>query len=150
MGDVNQPPALDSTVFLSTVRVLNALGAACAIDAAEAEARRLGCRIVVTVTDNFGFPIASRRMDGAPLASITLAHAKARTAAWLKISTTDLQGAVDAGKVSYLSAHELTPLEGGLPIAFDTQIVGAVGVSGGEVGHDSAIAAAAVKALELC
>ncbi len=135
--------------YLPTICTLNSQGATRAIDAAEAEALLIGCHVVIAVTDSYGFLLSSRRMDGAPLVSIGLAHAKARTAALLRVPTLELQNAVDAGKTSYLAAVEITPLEGGVPVLYGDTVAGAVGVSGAESIQDAKIAAAGVAALRL-
>jgi glc operon protein GlcG len=139
--------AASHSPWVSPVLMLNALGAARVIDAAHKEAVRLGRPVVVAVTDCHGFLLSSSRMDGAPLFSIDLAHAKARTAAILKIPSIQLQQLVDGGKYSYLSATDITPLEGGLPLLLDAAVVGAIGVSGAEADEDSKIAAAGARAL---
>ncbi|MNF17134.1 hypothetical protein D3C80_2204720 [compost metagenome] len=54
---------------------------------------------------------------------------------------------VNGGRTAFVTAPLLTPLEGGVPIIVEGQVVGAVGVSGVKADQDALIAKAGVAAL---
>ncbi|MCY1451881.1 heme-degrading [compost metagenome] len=54
---------------------------------------------------------------------------------------------VNGGRHAFLSAPLLTSLEGGVPIVFDGQVIGAVGVSGVKAEQDAQIARAGARCL---
>jgi glc operon protein GlcG len=55
---------------------------------------------------------------------------KARTAALFKKPTRAFEDSINGGRVALAAVHEMTPLQGGVPIVHDGQVVGAIGVSG--------------------
>ncbi|MFD2174265.1 GlcG/HbpS family heme-binding protein [Rhodobacter lacus] len=121
---------------------------ACRIAArAELEARRLGVPVCVALCDAAGDALLFHRMEGALPASVTLAPAKARTAARYRMGTEDL-GALCApgGMLEGLGAAEsgLVLFGGGLPIRAGAAVLGAIGISGGTVAEDMQIARAAI------
>jgi glc operon protein GlcG len=55
---------------------------------------------------------------------------------------------INNGRVSFLSAPQIDGmLEGGVPILFEGQVVGAIGVSGVKSAEDAQIAKAGIAAL---
>src|SRR3546814_2329301 len=69
-------------------------------------------------------------MDGAPPPSIDVATAKAQTAALFGVPSKTFQTMVNEGQAAILAVRTLAPLEGGVPIAVDGVVIGAVGASG--------------------
>ncbi|MNL81846.1 hypothetical protein D3C87_2090700 [compost metagenome] len=55
---------------------------------------------------------------------------------------------VNAGRYAFLSAPLLTSLEGGVPIVFDGQVIGAVGVSGVKPEQDAQVAKAGAQSVK--
>src|SRR2546428_265493 len=55
---------------------------------------------------------------------------KARTAALFKKPTRAFEEIIGKGRTAMIALEDFTPLEGGIPLTVDGQIVGAVGVSG--------------------
>ncbi|QHM69920.1 GlcG/HbpS family heme-binding protein [Mixta intestinalis] len=119
-----------------------ALLAACAREAAES------CRvpIVFSLVDAAGQQRYFFSMDNALLVSHTLAGQKAWTAAAMKMATHELTDKVQSGGPLYGLQH--TPgvccLGGGLPCWSQGVLLGAIGISGGSVEEDIAIASAAL------
>jgi uncharacterized protein GlcG (DUF336 family) len=119
--------------------------------AAEQCARELGIRMTVAVVDESGILKAFRRMDDAPLMSVSAAVKKAVTAVGFGMKTGDewysfikddpilLHGA--------LSLDQFTLLGGGIPVFVEQVLVGAIGVSGGHYARDMECAQAAIDAL---
>jgi glc operon protein GlcG len=127
---------------LGTKKVLT-LEAAKAIAAAAAEeAVKNKWTMVICVVDDGGCPIYLERMDGTQIASVVVAQEKAGTAVRFKRSTKVLEEAVLGGRTVILNLPGATPIEGGLPIVVDGQVIGAIGVSGGTSPQDGQVAAA--------
>jgi glc operon protein GlcG len=115
--------------------------------AARAEAKRNGWTMVVCVVDDGGHMICLERMDGTQLGSVQVAQDKARTAVLFKRPTKALEEAVAGGRTVVLKLGDSTPIEGGLPIMVGTELVGAIGASGGTSPQDGVVAAAGLAAL---
>ena len=123
------------------------LAAAKAIAAgAEAEAGRNGWRVVVAIVDDGGHPVILQRLDGAAAGSVAIAIGKARTAALFRRPTKGMEESVNGGRFAFLNAPEVVPLEGGLPILVEGDVVGAIGVSGAKPGEDVQVGQAGVDA----
>lgn len=119
-----------------------------AISAALEEARRNGWLISVAVVDASGLLVAFARDDNAIAISPTVAMEKAKTAAYLKDPSKKFEDFINEHqKVSFLSTPGATALEGGVPIYYDDQVIGAVGVSGAHGPNDSQVAQYAADSL---
>lgn len=147
--------ALGSTLFappaaaqLLDARVISLEAAERMADAAEVEARRNQWNVAIAVVDAAGELILFHRLDGVQPASLDIALQKARTAARLRRPTKALQDALEGGRTALLALDGLLPLEGGIPVVFDGQVIGAVGVSGVTSQQDAQVAQAALAALQ--
>jgi uncharacterized protein GlcG (DUF336 family) len=76
-----------------------------------------------------------------------VAQHKARAAALFRRPTKALEEIVAGGRVAMLSLPNITPVEGGLPLVHEGQIVGAIGVSGVQSFQDGLVAKAGADAL---
>src|SRR3989442_12822520 len=73
---------------------------------------------------------------------------KARTAALFKKPTRAFEEIIGKGRTAMIALEDFTPLEGGIPLTVDGQIVGAVGVSGAaSAQQDEELAVVAAAAL---
>jgi uncharacterized protein GlcG (DUF336 family) len=101
-------------------------------NAAIAQCRSMGYKISVTVVDREGLPIVMMRDDGAGLSTPEGSDRKAYTARAFSQPSADfvkrLQDRPDT--VGSRQYTRVLALADGLPIKVDTEIVGAVGVSG--------------------
>jgi uncharacterized protein GlcG (DUF336 family) len=115
-------------------------------DFAQKAAENVGVDIVFSFVDNAGSQRYFFVMDHALLVSHELARQKAWTAVALKMPTLDLAEKVLPGQSLYGLQH--TPnvccIGGGLPIWENGQLLGAIGISGGTVEQDCAIAQASI------
>ncbi len=116
--------------------------------AAEAEARSQQWSVSMAIVDDGGHLLWLQRMDGAPAISSYIATSKARTAALGRRESKVYEDIINQGRVAFLSAPELEGLlEGGVPIMFEGQCLGAVGVSGVQSSQDAQVAKAGIVAL---
>ncbi len=110
---------------------LNLDGARRVIAAAIAEAKKLGAPGgVIAVVDDGGNLMALERIDNTFAAGANISIGKARTAALFKRPTSVFEEIIKKGRTPMVALNDFTPLQGGVPIQVDGQIVGAVGVSG--------------------
>jgi uncharacterized protein GlcG (DUF336 family) len=87
-------------------------------------------------------------MDGTQIASVTVAQDKASTAVRFKRPTKALEDAVAGGRLVVMKLGGATPVEGGLPIVVDGEVIGGIGVSGGTSPQDGIVAAAGLRVLD--
>ena len=87
---------------------------------------------VIAVVDDGGNLMALERLDGTFAAGANISIGKARTAALFKRPTKTFEDIIKNGRTAMVSLPDsfFTPLQGGIPINVDGQIVGGVGVSG--------------------
>jgi uncharacterized protein GlcG (DUF336 family) len=118
-----------------------------AIAAAEAEARKQGWLMVVTVVEPNGALVISEKMDGAQYGSNDVARRKAETSANFRRPTSYFQDAVKGGTLNAIFTGALA-IEGGELLIVDGKIAGAIGASGGSGAQDGLIARAGAAALK--
>ena len=87
---------------------------------------------VIAVVDEGGNLMALERLDGTFAAGATISIGKARTAVLFKRPTKAFEDIIKNGRTAMVALPDayFTPLQGGVPITIDGQIVGGVGVSG--------------------
>ena len=117
--------------------------------AAQAEAQRNGWPMVIAVMDSSANLVVLHKMDHAQTGSIDIAQQKAESAVRFKRPTKAFEDALAQGglHLRLLATRRAIPLEGGLPLMVDGQLVGAIGVSGMQSTQDAQVAAEGVKAL---
>ena len=133
---------------LRATKILTLDGAKNIAEAAEAEARKNNWSMVVAIVDASGGLVLFHKGDGTRPSNVEFALGKARTAARFQRATKALDSAVTAGRIQYLAADAL-PIEGGVPIIVDGQVIGAVGVSGGTSAQDAQVASIGIAALKM-
>jgi uncharacterized protein GlcG (DUF336 family) len=125
------------------------------VAAALAKAAELGVPETVCISDEGGNPLALERMDEARITGPQIAWNKAFTAAGHKRSThlftRPPNGPALPGNEAFgiqLSFEgRFAAFVGGFPIVVDDQVVGGIGLSGGNGEQDTACGLAALKAL---
>lgn len=135
------------------VSVLTYEGARLAAEAVGAAAAQRGVAPVVSAVDAGGELIYLLRPDAAQVASVKVTTDKARTAAIYRRPSKDFEDQASHGRPSALHLARAVPLQGGMPIVVEGEVVGAIGVSGASsadedqelamIGADAAAAAAA-------
>jgi len=134
---------------LSTKRTLTLEAARKVAAAAEAEARKNNWNVAVAVVDDGGQLVLFQRLDGTKLVAIDIAVRKARTAVYFQSETKALEEEVTKGRTALLPIDGFMPLEGGIPLIVDGQLIGAIGVSGVTGEQDAQCAQAGAKALPM-
>ena len=117
-------------------------------EAANALAAPRGVAPVVAVVDAGGDLIYLLRPDAAQVASTNVSVDKARTAAIYRRPSKDFEDQASSGRPSALHLARAVPLQGGMPILHDNEVVGGVGVSGASsADEDQELAATAAGTL---
>ncbi len=126
-------------------------GAKKVIDAVKMEARRLNAPGgAIAVVDDGGNLLALEKLDGTFAAGSQISIGKARTAALFKRETKAFEEIINKGRTAMTALPDsfFTPLQGGVPVVVDGQIIGAVGVSGAaSAAQDQELAVAGANAL---
>ncbi len=124
--------------------------------AARAKADEIGVKQTLCIVDESGQVIALHRIPGARLTGVDISIAKAFTAAGHERAThlfnEEPNGPALPGNEAFGISHMLPGkfaiFVGGFPLIYEGQIVGAIGVSGGNGEQDKAVGAAAIEAFE--
>jgi uncharacterized protein GlcG (DUF336 family) len=134
---------------VTTKKVLTLAGARQVLAAAVAEAQKSSPGTgAIAVVDDGGNLIAVERLDSTFPAAASISIGKARTAAQFGRPTRFFEEVIRNGRTPMLALVDFTPLQGGLPIVIDGQIVSAIGVSGAASAQaDEGIAMAALAAV---
>jgi uncharacterized protein GlcG (DUF336 family) len=123
--------------------------------AARRKAEEIGVLETVCIVDDGGYPLVLERMDGARVTGPQIAWNKAFTAAGHKRSThlfnqppngPALPGN-EAFGIQWSFEGKFAVFVGGYPIVVDDQVIGGVGLSGGNGEQDTACGVAALDAL---
>ena len=115
-------------------------------DAVLAEAKRIGVKAVVCISDAGGHPRLVKSMDDAYIASYDVAVNKAFTVVALKMATIDLKPLAQPGEslygIQFTNGGKIVIFGGGDPLTnSDGKIIGGLGVSGGSEDQDTALSA---------
>ncbi len=116
------------------------------------KAIEIGTKMDIAIVDAGANLKAFVRMDGAWIGSIDIAQKKARTARFFDMPTGAIGGLSQPGGALFNIEHSnggLITFPGGIPITnADGAIIGAIGVCGGSVEDDPAVAEAGVAAVK--
>ena len=140
---------------MKTALKLEAAEARLMARAALAKAQEIGVPETVCITDEGGFPLVLERMDGARVTGPQIAWNKAFTAAGYKRSThlfnTAPNGPALPGNeafgIQWSFEGKFAVFVGGYPIVVNGEVIGGVGLSGGNGEQDTACGVAALQAL---
>ncbi|AGF46997.1 glycolate and propanediol utilization protein [Candidatus Kinetoplastibacterium desouzaii TCC079E] len=133
---------------MNTKPVLNITDIKKILNASEEYAIQKSLKVTIAIVDDGGHLLSLLRMDGAPPISAYIAPAKAKTSAIGKRESKIYEDIINSGFYAFLSAPFLEGmLAGGLPIIFEGQVIGAVGVSGAKSEEDVEVARSGILAL---
>ncbi|WP_138466648.1 heme-binding protein [Poseidonocella sp. HB161398] len=125
------------------------------VDAAIAKSKEIGVLETVCIADEGGFPLVIERMEGARVTGPQISWNKAFTAATHKRSTHLFNKAPngpalpgnEAFGIQLSFEGRFAVFVGGFPIVVNGEVVGGVGLSGGNGEQDTAAGVAALQAL---
>jgi uncharacterized protein GlcG (DUF336 family)/mannose-6-phosphate isomerase-like protein (cupin superfamily) len=120
----------DAAFSTASVPALTYEGAKLAAEAVASLAQPRGVAPVAAVVDAGGDLVYLWRPDRAQVASVGVATDKARTAAIYRRPSKDFEEQASNGRPSALHLARAVPLQGGVPIVWNGEVIGAVGVSG--------------------
>jgi uncharacterized protein GlcG (DUF336 family) len=134
---------------MRSIKTIDITDAYILIEGARARANEISVPMCIAITDEAGNLLAFERMIGGKVTSITIAIDKSFTASGAKKAThqygeTSQPGAPAYGINSAIGGR-LMVVAGGLPIEFDGEVVGAIGVSSGTPMQDLDVAKAALN-----
>jgi glc operon protein GlcG len=115
---------------LITKRSLSLDDAKRVVAAAVMEAKKGPGTAAIAVVDEGGNLMLVERLDNTFAAGASISIGKARTAALFKKPTSYFENLINKGRTAMTTVEDFTPLQGGIPIIVDGQLVGAIGVSG--------------------
>jgi glc operon protein GlcG len=115
--------------------------------AAEAHAAANHWNVTVAIFDDGGHLLYLHRMDGTAPSTVEMAIGKGRTAVLGRRETKVYEDIIRNGRTAFLSAPLVAMVEGGVPILFEGEVVGSIGVSGVKSEQDAAVARAGIAAL---
>jgi len=132
-------------------QMLTLTGAKKVVAVAVAKAKELNAPgAVIAVVDDGGNLMALERLDNTFAAGALISYGKARTSAIFKRPTAVFEKIIRDGRTPMVALNDFTPLQGGVPIEMNGQIVGAVGVSGAaSAQQDEELAIAGAGALSM-
>jgi len=132
--------------YTETTQKLNHEGVMTALRAAIDKAMEIGQPQCIVIVDASGESIGEIRMSGAKFLSLKSARAKARTAASNRAPSANIPLDFQP-RIAAATQNNVTGLPGGLPIAFDGDVIGAIGVGSGTGDQDIAVGNAALAAI---
>ena len=110
----------------------------------EAEAEKIGIKVVTAVANAHGNPVAVRCMDDAYIGSFDVAVNKAYTSAAFKMPTAVLgQYSQPEGPlygIQLTNQGRIVNFGGGTPLSIGDTIIGSIGISGGSAEQDTYLA----------
>ncbi len=114
--------------------------------ACKAEASKNKWNVSIAIVDDAGVLLYLERLDGAGPMTAEVAAGKAKTAAITRRPTKFWEDRVKERAV-FLKFPDNLPIQGGVPIMYQNECVGAIGVSGVQSHEDEQIANAGAAAL---
>ncbi|MEO5794368.1 MAG: heme-binding protein [Rhodoferax sp.] len=118
------------------------------LKAARTASDQIGIEVTIAITDGAGHLKALERSDKSPFLTVNVAIDKAWTAVSFGLPTHVWNAVLENPVVSQL-AHQprLVSVGGGYPVILNGQVVGGIGISGGNALQDQQACEAALKAM---
>ncbi len=116
------------------------------IAACKAEAQKNKWNVSIAVVDESGFLLHLERLDGAGAMTAEVAQGKARMSAMTKRPSKMMEDRLK-DRPAFLNFPAGLPIQGGVPLIYQGECVGAIGVSGVQSHEDEQVANAGVATL---
>lgn len=115
-----------------------------------AHANTLHIAICVAIVDPVGNLVSFSKMDACNLIGISTSQGKAYTAAMSGLNTRDFLSYLHENEVPLISLKDekLTLITGGLPVFYQNNLIGGIGIGGGTGEQDEACAQIALKTIK--
>ena len=110
-------------------------------------ARQHNYRVAIAIVDTAGNLVYFEKLDDTQTASVDVAIAKARSASTYRRETKVFETALSKGRTGILGLPGAVPIEGGIPLVYESRVVGAIGVSGVTSEQDGQVARAGADSL---
>ncbi|UYZ84737.1 heme-binding protein [Entomomonas sp. E2T0] len=118
------------------------------LTAAREEALKNNWAMAIAIVDDGGHLLALERLDDCVPICSYIAMEKARTSALGRRESKAYEDIINDGRNSFMTVPVLSAiLEGGVPIIYEGQVIGAIGVSGAKSFQDAQVAKAGANAL---
>jgi glc operon protein GlcG len=114
--------------------------------ACKAEAEKNNWKVTIAIVDEAGVPLYLDRMDGAASTTPEVALAKAKTSALTRRPSKFWEDRL-RDRPGFINFPGVLHIQGGLPIMYEGECVGAIGVSGVQSHEDEQIAKAGIDTL---
>jgi uncharacterized protein GlcG (DUF336 family) len=119
-----------------------------AAQAAAAEMRKRNLEMTIAVVDSGSNLVYLERANQAGIGTIEAAIGKAKAANGIKVPTKGIEDMIlSQNRINLLGVPGAFPVEGGVPLIVDKQVIGAIGASGGLPSDDGAVANAGATGL---
>lgn len=116
--------------------------------AAVAEMRKLNMDMTIAIVDSGSNLVYLERSNEAGISTIDAAIGKAKAANGIKTPTKVIEDMIlRNGQSNLLAVPGAYPVEGGVPLVVDNEVIGAIGASGGMPADDGTVASASTKGL---
>lgn len=112
----------------------------------KAEAQKNNWNVSIAIVDDAGALLHLERLDGASPVTAEVAHGKAITAASFRRPSKAIEDRIKE-RPAFLKVRVGIPLQGAVPVMYQGECVGAIGVSGVQSQEDEQIANAGSAAL---
>ena len=116
------------------------------MDACKAEAQKNNWNVSIAVVDDGGYLFAFWRMDGAPPISAEVAIGKAHTSAMTKRPSKFFEDRVKE-RPAFVGFPAGLLIQGAVPVVYQGECVGAIGVSGVQSHEDEQVAQAGASVI---
>lgn len=124
-------------------------GAKQVAEAATKYANANGANPSIAIVDESGHLLYFVRPESSFAAGANVSIGKARTSAIFKKPTAFFEDTINKGRFTMTALADFTPLQGGVPIMHEGQVIGAIGVSGAKSAQqDEEVAKAGAAAME--
>lgn len=132
-----------------TKQTLTLEGAKHIADVAMKFAKDNGAAPSVAIVDDGGNLLYLARPETSFAAGANVSIGKARTSAIFKKPTAFFEDSINKGRFTMTALPDFTPLQGGVPIIYDGQVIGAIGCSGAKsAAQDEEVAKAGAAVFE--
>jgi len=139
-------PRPNKEIFMRTKQSLTLADVKTMMAACEAKAAASKWAVAISIVDDGGFLLGFVRMDGASVITAEVSAGKARASAMTRRPSKFFEDRIKE-RPAFLNFPAGILLQGGVPVMFQNECVGAIGVSGVQSHEDEEVAQAGASAI---